>query len=277
MKKTILLVIFVVATFSGCDQKSNFDVAGSSTKTSITQENTLAASDATINVITDTYPQRLDRILKEYKSLPQSTDVKPLVELDRELTALANEIQKKDREGTSASIWKKEYEDIGVYVGHYSNMIGYSGKLLVEAHAANPNSPYREYTLFTTILGEGSSHGLGEMPDIEQAKAYLKEFPHGPYATKTYFIIGSFYDDLAKVIVGLIEDENKNKGYEYDCFSSYLTNEPYQSQLTKAKALANEYLDKAIALMPENERKKMNLDFLYVKSGRTFAWHWCAD
>ena len=127
-----------------------------------------------------TYQQHLDRILKEYKALPQSTDVKRLVELDRELTALAKEIQENDREGKSTSIWKDEYKEIGVYVGHYSNQIGYSGKLLVEAHEANPNSPYRKYTLFTTILGEGSSHGLGEMPDIEQAKKYVQEFPNGP-------------------------------------------------------------------------------------------------
>jgi hypothetical protein len=224
-----------------------------------------------------TYPERLDRILKEYKALPQSTDVRRLVELDRELTALAEEIQMNDREGKSSSIWKNEYEEIGVYVGHYSNQIGYTGKLLVEAHGANPNSPYREYTLFTTILGEGSSHGLGEMPDIDQAKKYVLEFPRGPYAAKTYSIIGSFYDDLAKVIVRFVENEKDNKDYKYDCFSSYLTNEPYQTQLKKAKALAIEYLDKAIALMPESERKNMNLDFWYVKSGRTYAWHWCAD
>ncbi len=224
-----------------------------------------------------TYQQHLDRILKEYTALPQSTDVRRLVELDRELTALADEIQKNDSEGKSASLWKKEYEKIGVYVGHYSNQIGYSGKLLVEAHKANPNSPYREYTLFTTILGEGSSHGLGEMPDIDQAKQYVQEFPNGPYAAKTYFIIGSFYDDLAKVIVRFVDNKKNNKDYKYDCFSSYLTNEPYQTQLIKAKALANENLDKAITLMPESERKKMNLDFWYVKSGRTYAWHWCAD
>lgn len=237
----------------------------------------LVATFLCTSAYASTYQQHLDRILKEYKALPQSTDVKRLVELDRELTALAKEIQKNDREGKSASIWKDEYKEIGVYVGHYSSQIGYSGKLLVEAHKANPNSPYREYTLFTTILGEGSSHGLGEMPDIEQAKKYVREFPHGPYAAKTYSIIGSFYDDLAKVIVRFIENKKDSKDYKYDCFSSYLTNEPYQIQLKTAKALAIEYLDKAIALMPENERKKMNLDFWYVKSGRTYAWHWCAD
>jgi len=96
------------------------------------------------NAFADTYAQRLDRILDEYKALPESTDVRRLVELDRELTALAEEIQKDDREGKSAKMWKEEYEEIGIYVGHYSGQIGYSGKLLVEAHVANPNSPYRE-------------------------------------------------------------------------------------------------------------------------------------
>jgi hypothetical protein len=75
---------------------------------------------------------------------------------------------------------------IGLDIGHYSDALGYSGKLLVEAHERNPNSPYRKYTLFTTILGEGTSHGLGEMPNISQAELYLKEFPNGPYVENVY-------------------------------------------------------------------------------------------
>ena len=46
MKKTVLLVIFCVTTFSGCDQKANPNIAGSATTTSIAQENTSAASGA---------------------------------------------------------------------------------------------------------------------------------------------------------------------------------------------------------------------------------------
>lgn len=58
MKKTVLLVIFAVATFSGCDQKSNPNVAGTLTTTSIAQENTSAASDANIKIFAE--PPRVD-------------------------------------------------------------------------------------------------------------------------------------------------------------------------------------------------------------------------
>jgi hypothetical protein len=225
-----------------------------------------------------TYQQHLDRILKEYIALPQSRDVRRLVELDRELAALAEQIQKNDRSGESAKIWRKDYESIGVYVGHYSDQIGYSGKLLVEAHAINPNSPYREYTLFTTLLGEGTFHGLGEMPNIEAARKYIQEFPRGPFAAKTYAIIGSFYDDLAKVIKEQIEDAENNKDYKYDCFSKYLTKEPYKAQLEKARSYAIENLEKAIALTEDGEHKDaLRQELMDVKKGESNGWYWCAD
>ena len=103
------------------------------------------------------------------------------------------------------------------------------------------------------------------------------EFPRGPYVAKTNFILASFYDDLAKVIAALIENEKENKDYKYDCFLSYLTKDPYPIQLNKAKASALEYLDKVLVLTPESERKNMLLEYWYVNSGETFSWHWCAD
>lgn len=225
-----------------------------------------------------TYPQRLDQILKKYKLLPQSADVRRLVELDQELTTLVEEIQKNDQEGKSASVWKKEYEEIGVYVGHYSEQIGYSGKLLVEAHEANPNSPYRKYTLYTTIVGEGSSHGLGEMPDIKQAYQYLHEYPQGPYAENTYAILGSFYDDLSKVLAALVENATDKEDYKYDCFSSYVTKEPYEAQLRKARFLAIENLKKATSFYPKSEKsKRLRQELEDVRRGTSIGWHWCAD
>lgn len=238
----------------------------------------LLLSTVCVSAAAETYQQRLDRILVEYQALPKTSDVSRLVALDRQLDSLAKEIQKNDRSGASAKIWKKEYEAIGVYVGHYSDQIGYSGKLLVEAHAINPNSPYREYTLFTTLLGEGTFHGLGEMPNIEAAKKYIREFPKGPFAAKTYAIIGSFYDDLSKVIMGQIEDSKNNKDYKYDCFSKYLTNEPYQTQLKMARALAIENLEKSLAMTTEVEqREHLRQELQDIKDGDLYSWYWCAD
>jgi len=116
------------------------------------------------------------------------------------------------------------------------------------------------------------------MPDIEQAKVYVQEFPHGLHTARVYAILGSFYDDLAKVIAALIENEKENKDYKYDCFSSYLTKEPYKIQLDEAKALAIENLEKAVALTPVGEyREALRQEMADVKNGETYAWHWCAD
>ena len=53
MKKTVLLAIFVMATFSGCNKNSNPDVTGSSTTIPTAQENTSAASGANIKIFSE--------------------------------------------------------------------------------------------------------------------------------------------------------------------------------------------------------------------------------
>jgi hypothetical protein len=58
MKKTVLLAILALATFSGCDQKSNTNAAGTSNATSIAQENTSAASGANIKMFAE--PPQVD-------------------------------------------------------------------------------------------------------------------------------------------------------------------------------------------------------------------------
>jgi hypothetical protein len=226
------------------------------------------------------YEERLNKILTEYRALPDTPDVKRLFEMDQELSALVKEMQATDKDGTSAKYWRKDYEDIGLFIGHYSDMIGYSGKLLVEAHERNPNSPYRKYTLFTTILGEGTSHGLGEMPDISQAELYVKEFPNGPYAAEVYSILGRFYDDLAKVLKRLVENDEDKDDFVYECFSPYITKEPHPYQMGRAVSLAVTNLEKAIAIDPSSDKSKYIREELEaIKSGEsdTSAWHWCAD
>lgn len=225
----------------------------------------------------DPYGQRLDTLLMEYRTLPNTKDVKRLVEMDRALGDLVREIQATHVED-SKTYWRKDYEDIGLYIGHYSDALGYSGKLLVEAHKRNPSSPYREYTLFTTILGEGTDHGLGEMPDIRQAELYLKEFPRGYYAESVYSILGYFYDDLAKVLKRFVENDKFKEDYMYDCFAPFITKESHEAQLERARSLAVSNLEKAIAVNPASEANRDRREALTgLRLGKSYAWYWCAD
>lgn len=224
-----------------------------------------------------TYAQRLERIFQAYQVLGQPKDVQRLVELDAELRALGNEIEAKDTAGKTRSIWKSKYASMGVYVGHYSDSIGYSGKLLVDAHKIDPHSIYRERTMFSSILGIGSSHGLGEMPNVGQAKKYLQEFPEGAFADEANFILGSFYDDKAKVLRDLL-DPKYEKDYKYDCFKPYLSKDTYEKQQIQARRSAIFHLNKAISQTTESVKKKrIREELIEVKNGTSSGWYWCAD
>jgi hypothetical protein len=224
-----------------------------------------------------TYSQRLERIYQAYQALGQPKDVQHLVELDAELRALGNEIEAKDTAGKTRSIWKSKYASLGIYVGHYSDSIGYSGKLLVEAHKIDPHSIYRERTMFSSILGVGSSHGLGKMPNVGQAKKYLQEFPEGAFTDEANFILGSFYDDKAKVLRDL-RDPKYEKDYKYDCFKPYLSKDTYETQQMQARRSSILHLSKAITQTTELAKKKrIREELAEVKNSTSSGWYWCAD
>ena len=83
--------------------------------------------------------------------------------------------------------------------------------MLAEAHRKNPTSEFRRFTLFAAILGERPAHGPGEMPDIEAARQYLKEFPEGPFAGDVAIIL-----DRGKVVQkGDPEDVFRKPGSAY--------------------------------------------------------------
>ena len=171
----------------------------------------------------------IDEIYTKYELLQNETDISELVKLHYKLEKIIQQIQS-ELEDKFNTYYKKEYYKIGLDIGHYSGFIGYSGKLLVEAHKINPNSQHRERTLFTTILGEATSHGLGEMPDIKQAEIYLKEFPNGYYAWKAHEILGGFYHDLYNVLLALHNKDKYNADdiryinidATYDCYSPFI-------------------------------------------------------
>ena len=69
----------------------------------------------------------------------------------------------------------------------------YTEILLVKAHEMDPRSKYREYTLFSQIMGIRPEGGLGEMPNIKVAYQYAKEFPKGPFISNVYLIIAKIF------------------------------------------------------------------------------------
>lgn len=219
------------------------------------------------------YAQRLERIFQDYQALEKPKDIQRLVELDAELKKLEREVQDK---GIMPEFFKKKHKLIGVEGDHQSDQMVYSGKLLVEAHKINPNSPYREQTFFSTVENK-SKYGLGEMPSVSQAKKYLLEFPEGIFAGEVNLILGSFYDDKAKVLRDL-SDPKYAKDYKYDCFKEYLSKDSYQTQLVKARRSAIFHLSKAIPQTTDLAKKKrIREELVEVKNGTSNGWYWCAD
>ena len=219
------------------------------------------------------YAQRLERIFQDYQALEKPKDIQRLVELDAELKKLEREVQKK---GIAPIFFKKKHKLIGVEGDHQSDQMVYSGKLLVEAHKINPNSAYREQTFFSTVENK-SKYGLGEMPSVGQAKKYLREFPEGIFAGEVNLILGSFYDDKAKVLRDL-SDPKYEKDYKFDCFKEYLSKDSYQTQLVKARRSAIFHLSKAIFQTAElAQKKRIQEELTKVKNGTSSGWYWCAD
>jgi hypothetical protein len=89
-----------------------------------------------------------------------------------------------------------------------------------------------------------------------------------------YSILGTFYDDLAKVLKRFVENEEDKEDYKYDCFAPYITKEPYQNQMEKALSLALTNVEKALAVNPSDDKNKYNRELLVaIKSGKSNGWY----
>jgi hypothetical protein len=222
----------------------------------------------------------LDGIVREYRAVSPPKDIESLVRLDLKLRHHLEEPFRKSSKGFNGSWWKASWSEIGVTVGHYSDQLQYSGKLLIEAHRIDPASPFRRFTLFSTILGEGTSHGLGEMPDVRAALEYLKEFPEGPFVDQTLIILGFFYDDLFKVCRGL--QRNDLPEYKLNCFSKYVRKTDVDGQAREAQRLAIRYYSQALDLNRESRSDWFETQMIKrykrdVETDKAEGWHFCAD
>jgi hypothetical protein len=215
----------------------------------------------------------LNRIYREYQELKRVRSVDGLVRLDRQLRDLMPGYTWGDWRLVSAAYLEPRYEELGVNRLLFDgDNLGYSGKLLAEAHALNPRTPLRSHTLYSTIFspdGETSNN----VPSRDRAEAYVREFPAGPFVVEALTIVAHFYDDLFKVI--RLEENGGRVGYKYDCFLPYLTTQPLADQRRAAQEAGVRAYERLIALRPEIGRIKDELSAL--KNGTTTAWHSCAD
>jgi hypothetical protein len=215
----------------------------------------------------------LARIHKEYVALKTAPTVADLVRLDRQLRDLMPGYAWGEWRFISAAYLDPRYKELGVAPLMFDgDHLGYSGKLLAEAHAVNPRSPLRSHTLYSQIFspdGESSNN----VPSRDRAEEYVREFPAGAFVVEALTVLAHFYDDLFKVIT--LEETGRRVGYKYDCFVPYLTSQPLAVQRRAAQEAGVRAYERLIALRPEIPAIKNELSAL--RNGTTMPWHSCAD
>jgi hypothetical protein len=223
----------------------------------------IALSQGTVNL-------DLERIYKEYVSLSKP-DAGRLVQLDQELRRL---IPYWHWQGPWASTtnYREAYEAIGVRPMLFEpGSLAYSGKLLLEAHRLNPNS-HRSYTLYATVFADAREADTTP-PSPAAARAYLKEFPRGPFAIDVRLALANFYSDLFNVISA--EAAGEARDYKYDCYKEHVMPGPLGPQRDYARAQVIEHYGVVIRARPELTEVAERLSAFRREPGQ--AWHYCAD
>jgi hypothetical protein len=207
-----------------------------------------------------------------YTETQQHKTVQTLAHLDSSVKAFVQAVHKAFPYRTPPQFNPDRYKNLGLWIGHYTDEIGYTEEFLLEAHTLDPNSSLRPLTLYSTILGARSFHGLGEMPNVDSALAYLKEFPRGPYAGAVCVLLGNFYKDLFMVLRDFKEEQ---KDYKYDCFQPYIDKSPIEAQRSRAQKLALYYYNEALKL--DAKDKWLGGFRREVQDGTVSGWSYCAD
>lgn len=212
--------------------------------------------------------QVLPQLYSEYAEIEGKPSIERLISLDEKLRLLFRSRPDYYPCLDDTEYWKEEYSKLGVFLDYWS-LLGYSGKLLADAHRMDPRSQYRKYTLFSTVSDVESHGGLGEMPNIEAAYRYEREFPHGPFIEETLLILADFHKDLYMVLRDDLRD------YKYNCFKPYIGKSSRLAQMNRAKQRAISYYEKALSINSANDYPKEKLND--TKSRTINGWSFCAD
>ena len=199
-------------------------------------------------------------------SVPRS--IETLVEIDGRLRALLAGRPSYRPCGDDSELYDRRWKEMGVETGYW-NDLAYTGQLLVQAHAINPQSPLRRHTLFSTVFGTTPAHGLGVMPDLSAAFAYAIEFPNGPFITEVYRTIADFHKDLFMVLRDRLSD------YKFDCYKKYIGTDARHRQKDRVKGVALDYYRRVLDRSPRDDRARRFADELTREVVK--EWSFCAD
>jgi hypothetical protein len=229
------------------------------------------AFSASVDPVTD----KLEEIHREYHATAKDGSdarIQLLIKLDQDLRGLIDKPFALADRTIDGKYWKQKYQAIGVGIGHYNDVLGYSGKLLVEARALDRSATYTSWTHYADVCNGAGSFGDCVMPNPTAALLYEKEFPQGPFIEDTLSILGMFYDDLFKVV-------EMSDGYKYDCFSKYIRHEPIPLQRERARKTAIFYYNKVLTLDSQDQAwmKSIRQFRSGLESGQSVGWHFCDD
>lgn len=216
----------------------------------------------------DSLEVSLQRVSRQYAVARSKQDVETLVRLDTEVRHLFIDSFEERRQLAEGNNFKPEYDSIGLRIGHYSEAVEYSGKILVVAHRINPHSPLRNFTLYSTVNMNGDPDGF---PNVEEAKTYLEEFPSGPYAFEVSQTLANFYDDLFKTL----RDRIAGKTILYLTYDEFITSAPLNEQLNSAQRNGLFYYRMALNIRPKNPALQESYEAL--KNGSTQGWYFIND
>jgi hypothetical protein len=226
----------------------------------------------------DVVDATLARVYSEYVAARTRSDIARLVQIDQELRRIFpayhddGYVAPNGRHYIEATYLRPGYEALGLSGAVFEpDVLTYSGKVLREAHTINSRSAYRRYTLYSTVFPDAKD--AGPFPDFDAARAYVREFPQGPFAADAYLELGHFRDDLFKVIRGILANDVPD--YKQDCFAPYLTKQPYRDQLRAAQNSGVANYRRVLALRPTDQRAREGLAEL--SKGTSEEWSFCPD
>ena len=162
------------------------------------------------------------------------------------------------------------YEELGLRPALFeSEYLTYTGKVLRDAHAIDPHSPARPFTLFALVFPNGEDGW--ELPDAAAGRAYLREFPDGPFAAETHAALARLYFDLFQILSA----NKQSAAGKRECFQRYLTTGPPAAQRVAARRHGLAHYQNAVALRPRDRQLRSEMQAL--AAGAPTGGHYCSD